>query len=189
MEGTIGEIRMFASNFAPRYWALCQGQLLSIATNQALFAILGTTYGGNGTTTFALPDFRGRSCVGTGQGPGLSIYVEGEMAGHPTTTLLTANMPSHTHTKSGSVTASVAFAAYNGNGNTAEPAGAVPAISAGGELLYASNVDSFFTPTTTTSSSNIMAVNNGGSQPFDNMPPYLAMNYVICLQGIFPSRN
>ena len=97
MEGTIGEIRMFAGTFAPRTWAYCNNQLISIATNTALFSILGTTYGGNGQTTFALPDFRGRVAVGTGQGPGLSNIVLGQMAGTPTVTLLTTNMPAHNH--------------------------------------------------------------------------------------------
>lgn len=189
MEGTIGEIRMFASNFAPRTWAFCAGQLISISSNPALFSIIGTMYGGNGTTTFALPDFRGRSCVGPGQGPGLSFYDEGEMGGHPTTTLLLSNLPSHTHIKTGSISATVAMGAFDGNGNTAEPSGAVPAKSPGGELLYGTTTDATFSPTTTTSASNIMTVNNGSSYPFDNMPPYLVMNYIICLQGVFPSRN
>ena len=98
MEGTIGEIRMFAGNFAPRYWAFCQAQLISIASNTALFSILGTTYGGNGQTTFGLPDFRGRVAVGVGTGPGLSNVVLGEMGGSSTITLTTNNMPAHNHT-------------------------------------------------------------------------------------------
>src|SRR5690349_13883210 len=96
-EPFIGEIIMFAGNFAPRGWAFCQGQILSIAQNTALFSILGTTYGGNGQTTFALPDFRGRVPVGQGQGPGLSSYVLGEVSGTESTTLLTTNMPVHNH--------------------------------------------------------------------------------------------
>src|SRR5215204_7495475 len=101
MEGTIAEIRMFAGTFAPRSWAFCAGQLLSISQNSALFSILGTTYGGNGQTTFALPDFRGRVAVGTGQGPGLSNISLGEQAGVPTVTLLLQEMPMHNHTISG----------------------------------------------------------------------------------------
>ena len=102
MEGTIGEIRMFAGTFAPRTWAFCQNQILSIAQNTALFSILGTTYGGNGQTTFALPDFRGRVAVGTGTGPGLSNIQLGQMAGTPTVTPTTNNMPAHNHAVAGS---------------------------------------------------------------------------------------
>jgi microcystin-dependent protein len=104
MEGTIGEIRMFAGTFAPRTWAFCSNQLISIAQNTALFSILGTTYGGNGQTTFALPDFRGRVAVGTGTGPGLPNVQLGQMAGTPTVTLLTTNMPAHNHAVTGTVT-------------------------------------------------------------------------------------
>jgi microcystin-dependent protein len=104
MEGTIGEIRMFAGNFNPRTWAFCQAQLLPIAQNTALFSILGTTYGGNGQTTFGLPDFRGRVAVGTGQGPGLPNVQLGEMAGTTTVTLLSTNMPAHNHAVTGTVT-------------------------------------------------------------------------------------
>src|SRR6476660_4017904 len=115
MEGTIAEIRLFAGNFAPRSWAFCAGQILSIAQNTALFALLGTTYGGNGQTTFALPDFRGRIAVGTGSGPGLPIMDLGEVAGEPTHTLITTEMPAHNHT--------VAIGAYNGDlANQSNPA-------------------------------------------------------------------
>src|SRR5512140_216933 len=112
----IGEIVMFAGNFAPRSWALCNGQLLPIAQNTALFSILGTTYGGDGRTTFALPDLRGRVPVHPGQGPGLSNYVLGEMAGTENTTLLINNMPAHNHTLN----------AVSDAGDTAAPAGALP---------------------------------------------------------------
>src|SRR5215207_9632471 len=97
-EPFIGEIRMFGGNFAPRGWAFCEGQLLSIAQNTALFSILGTTYGGNGTTTFALPDLRGRVPIQPGQGPGLSPYTLGQMSGQENVTLLITNIPAHTHT-------------------------------------------------------------------------------------------
>src|SRR6187551_745598 len=97
MDGYIAQILFFAGNFAPRNWAFCAGQLLSIASNTALFSLIGTTYGGNGTTTFALPDFRGRTAVGTGQGPGLANITLGEVAGAATTTLLVTQIPAHTH--------------------------------------------------------------------------------------------
>src|SRR5688500_15190919 len=98
MEGTIGEIRLFAGNFAPRSWAFCSGQILSIAQNTALFSILGTTYGGNGQTTFALPDLRGRVPLSPGQGPGLPNYTLGQMSGETTHTLTQSEMPTHNHT-------------------------------------------------------------------------------------------
>ena len=104
MEGTIAEIRMFAGNFPPKNWAFCQSQILAISQNTALFSLLGTNYGGNGTTTFGLPDFRGRMPVGQGQGPGLSQYVLGELAGSETNTIANANFPAHSHPFSGSVT-------------------------------------------------------------------------------------
>src|SRR5687768_993649 len=103
MEGFIGEIRLFAPNFAPRDWALCNGQLLPINQNQALFSILGTTYGGDGRTTFALPDLRGRSAIGAGSGPGLSSYTLGQQTGSPTTLLSANQLPSHTHAISGNI--------------------------------------------------------------------------------------
>lgn len=103
MEGTLAEIRMFAGNFAPRGWTMCQGQLFSIAQWTAVFALVGTTYGGNGQTTFGVPDFRGRLALGTGQGPGQPSVDLGEMAGVPSTTLLLSNLPQHNHVLSGSL--------------------------------------------------------------------------------------
>lgn len=180
MEGTIGEIRMFAGNFAPRTWAFCQNQTLSIAQNTALFSILGTTYGGNGQTTFALPDFRGRVAVGTGQGPGLSNITLGEMSGTPTVTLTTNNMPIHNH----ALTGAVSMVANGGtDGLTDDPTG---------RRLAGANIYTNFTnePATMVPLQSNLAVGvNGGSQPFSIMPPYLGMNYVICLFGIFPSRD
>ena len=180
MEGTIGEIRMFAGTFAPRTWAYCNNQLISIATNTALFSILGTTYGGNGQTTFALPDFRGRVAVGTGQGPGLSNIVLGQMAGTPTVTLLTTNMPAHNHP----ITGAVSMVANGGtDGLTDDPTGR----RLGGANVYTSftNEPAAMAPL----QSNLSIGASGGSQPFSIMPPYLGMNYVICMFGIFPSRD
>lgn len=180
MEGTIGEIRMFAGTFAPRTWAYCNNQLISIATNTALFSILGTTYGGNGQTTFALPDFRGRVAVGTGQGPGLSNIVLGQMAGTPTVTLLTTNMPAHNHP----ITGAVSMVANGGtDGLTDDPTGR----RLGGANVYTSftNEPAAMAPL----QSNLAIGVSGGSQPFSIMPPYLGMNYVICMFGIFPSRD
>ncbi len=173
MEGTIGEIRMFAGNFAPRTWAFCQGQLLGIAQNTALFSILGTTYGGNGTTTFGLPDFRGRVAVGTGTGPGLSNVQLGQVAGTENNTLTTANLPAHTHTMNASSDAASAGApAANSLGVNAR----------GGITPFAPGATSQVAMASTTGSV-------GNNSPVNNMQPYLGMNYIICLQGIFPSRN
>lgn len=180
MEGTIGEIRMFAGTFAPRTWAFCSGQLISISTNTALFSILGTTYGGNGQTTFALPDFRGRTAVGTGTGPGLSDIQLGQTGGTPTVTLLTTNMPAHNHTVGGSLT----MGSKNGAGNSISPTGNYPAQVAGSNL-YSTTQDAQMAPLNGTLTVGV----TGGSQPFGIMPPYLGMNYIICLFGIFPSRD
>lgn len=171
----LAEIIWFAGNFAPRGWAFCQGQILSIAQNTALFSLLGTTYGGNGQTTFALPDFRSRVAAGTGQGPGLPSMDLGEESGSPTVTLISTEMPAHTHvvTEGGNTT--------DGNPNaTKSPANAYPGYSDSAPL-YAS-----------ASNANMAPINcgiAGGSQPHNNMQPYLGMNYIIAIAGVYPSRN
>ena len=190
MEGTIGEIRMFAGNFAPRNWAFCSGQLMSIAQNTALFSILGTTYGGNGQTTFALPDFRGRTAVGTGQGPGLTNINLGEVSGTETVTLLTTQMPAHTHT----ATATVTQKAVNANGASTDPTGKyIASVVDPTDNKQASFHDGTGqTPVNLNSGSATSAVTigiSGNSQPVPIRNPYLGMNYIICLLGIFPSRN
>lgn len=172
MEGYLAEIRMFAGNFAPRNWAFCQGQLLAIAQNTALFSLLGTTYGGNGQTTFGLPDFRGRVAVGTGQGPGLPSINLGEVSGTPSTTLLVTNMPAHNHT--------LTPLANSSDATASKPAGKYMALTPA--PAYAATQDGTAMGVQTTTIS-------GGSQPFSIMQPYLGMNYIICLFGIFPSRN
>ncbi len=172
MEGTIGEIRLFAGTFAPQSWALCYGQILAIASNTALFSILGTTYGGNGTTTFALPDLRGRTAVGTGQGPGLSNISLGEVSGTESVTLLSSNMPAHTHTLLGSTALA----------NTPTPSGATLAASPTDALLYSTGG-----PNATLSAQSVGVAGNGF--PLGIRNPYLGLNYIICLYGFFPSRN
>jgi microcystin-dependent protein len=177
MEGYIAQIIMFAGTFAPKFWAFCAGQIISISQNTALFSLLGTTYGGNGQTTFALPDLRGRVPVGTGQGPGLPNVVLGQVSGAPTTTLLITNMPAHNHT----ATTSVAVSAAN---TTSE--------EAAGNIL-ANQAQNFYAPVATANGSlggvTTTVGASGGNQPVSIMQPYLGMNFVICLQGIFPSRN
>jgi microcystin-dependent protein len=164
----IGEIRLFPYNFAPRGWAFCQGQIMSIAQNTALFSLLGTTYGGNGQTTFGLPDLRGRRAVSSGQGPGLSFYNLGQVGGTEFTTLSQTNMPAHAH----SVGATMVTAGDN------KPAGNYLAV--GGSYVN-------------TAPNTIMGPQmigpTGGSQPFGLLGPYLALNYCIALEGIYPSRN
>lgn len=179
MEGTIGEIRMFAGTFAPRFWAYCNNQLISISTNTALFSILGTTYGGNGQTTFALPDLRGRMALGTGQGPGLPSVQLGDRSGSPTNTLLTSNLPSHSHTLLLTVTPRGEDSGTLGT----DPSGRVP----GPGNFYSGDTGELVNMAPATS--NLTVGVAGSSQPFSIMPPYLGMNFIICMQGIFPSRN
>jgi microcystin-dependent protein len=180
MEGTIAEIRMFAGNFAPRNWAFCNNQTLPIAQNTALFSLLGTTYGGNGQTTFALPDFRGRVAVGTGQGPGLANITLGQMAGTPTVTLTTATMPAHNHPLTGTVNPT----ANNDAGGLGDTPGNAR-LGAGNFFTAASDALVNMAPAASTLAVGV----NGSSQPFSIMPPYTGMNYIICMFGIFPSRN
>lgn len=168
----IGEIKMFAGNFAIRGWAFCQGQLLSIAQNTALFALLGTTYGGDGQVTFGLPDLRGRIPLGLGQGLGLTNRTQGELAGTETVTLLVTQIPIHTH----------AANCNSGSGNSATPAGNFWAANANTGLPpYAAMPDSAM-------KANAIGI-AGGSQPHENRMPFLGINFIIALEGVFPSRN
>jgi microcystin-dependent protein len=169
----LGEIRMVPFNFPPKGWALCNGQLLSISQNTALFSLLGTTYGGNGTTTFALPDFRSRVPIHAGQGPGLSNYTLGEQTGAESVTLTVGQLPAHNHTVNG----------VAGGGNQASPAGGSPAIeSTGTSLDYSNGV-----PNSPMNAAMVSAT--GSNQPHPNIQPVLCVNFVIALVGIFPSRN
>ena len=170
-EPFVGEIRMFGFNFAPVGWALCNGQLLPISQNQALFALLGTTYGGDGTATFALPNLQSRVPIHQGQGAGLSPYAQGQAGGTEAVTLAAAQMPEHTHR----VKASNSAAAADG------PAGRVLARS--GSHIYTHQPD-----TSTVMNANMLG-DTGGSEPHDNIQPYLAVNFCIALEGIFPARS
>jgi microcystin-dependent protein len=181
MEGTIAEIRMFAGNFAPRNWAFCSAQILPIAQNTALFSLLGTTYGGNGQTTFQLPDFRGRVALGTGQGPGLPSVQLGEIAGSSTTTLTTATMPAHNHPLTGTVNLQI----NNDTAGLSDDA-TNKRFAATGAIFTAVATDLV---SMAPAQSSLAVGVNGSSQPFSIMPPYLGMNYIICMFGIFPSRN
>jgi microcystin-dependent protein len=168
----VAEIRIFGFNFAPRGWAFCNGQLLPIAQNTALFSLLGTTYGGNGQTTFGLPDLQGSAPMHPGQGPGLSLYDLGQIGGEQTVTLLASELPAHQHSVSGTSTA--AALASPANNLWAQGAGRTP------PQLYRSAAPN--TPMLPTNS-------GGGGQPHNNMQPYLCLNFCIALQGVFPPRN
>lgn len=182
-EPYIGQIQAFGFNFPPRGWATCQGQILSIAQNTALFSLLGTTYGGNGQTTFALPDLRGRSGIGQGQGPGLSDIVMGEQSGTENITLLITNMPIHTHVATGTST----LQAEGKPGDSANPQGRMLAGNANTFVSPDSTANkTLFSESVTTTVTNSTA---GGSQPFGKRDPYLGLNFCIALQGIFPPRN
>ena len=195
-EPFIGQLMTVPYNFPPRGWAFCQGQLLAIAQNTALFSLLGTTYGGNGQTTFALPDLRGRVPIGSGQGPGLSPRTLGEMAGTESTTLTSTQMPAHVHNMASgtstmnavNVKASLqapAAGAFLGRGvDTAPTPDSIPEI-------YVPASEAAGKPLIPLAAGNVAGNTSvaGGSQPFSTMQPYLVLNPCIALEGIYPSRN
>jgi microcystin-dependent protein len=168
----LGEIRMFGSNFPPKGWALCNGQIMSIAQNTALFSLLGTFYGGDGVTTFALPNLQGRFALHWGSGGG-SIYSLGQLSGSISTNILTSNLPSHNHALNGVAS----------GGNQPSPVGALPAIESTG-------TSSNYSTAAATGQMNATAIGfTGSGLPLSTMPPYLCVTFIIALQGIFPSRN
>ena len=195
MDEFIGCIKMFGFNFNPRGWALCQGQLLSIAQNTALFSLLGTTYGGNGQTTFGLPDFRGRAAIGQGQGPGLNNYVMGQMAGVEAMTLTQNNLPPHTHTATAVSTSTTTgnIVAENATADAQNPAnkflGSGTSIYANPDATQNRAMAAGTINATTTTDTTVTVNVAGAGQAFDLRTPYLCVNYSICLEGIFPSRN
>ena len=169
----LGQITMFAGNFAPRGWADCNGQLLDIASYSALFSILGTIYGGDGRTNFALPDLRSRVPIHAGTPPGLSGYRLGQQGGSETNTLTVANLPSHTH--------SVTLQGDAGPGTTATPAaGTLPAEAS--EDIYGTGASAVDTGTLTSSAT-------GSGTPVNNIQPYTTIRYIIALEGVYPSRS
>jgi microcystin-dependent protein len=171
----VAEIRLFAGNFAPRGYASCDGQLLSISQNPALFSLLGTTYGGNGQSTFALPNFQGSAAMQQGQGPGLSQRVLGETGGEQNVTLIDSEMPQHTHT------CQVGVGGPRGGAQT--PANNFLGSGTAG-------VDRIFAPSGANSTMNPQALTvTGNGFPHNNLPPYLVVFFVIALQGIFPARG
>ncbi|MCK6640311.1 MAG: tail fiber protein [Bacteroidia bacterium] len=184
-EPFIGEVKIFGFNFAPKMYAQCNGQILSIASNTALFSLLGTTYGGNGQTTFALPNMQGRFPIGQGNGSGLPSHTIGEISGNTYVTLLSSNLPAHIHTLSG---LRVKVAVNGSNGGENAPDSSFPGNNTSQAAYASSNSGG------TTLAAN--AINVGGTTDIsgNNMPiavqnPYLVMNYCIAQYGIFPSRN
>ncbi len=205
-EPFLGEIKMFGGNFAPRGWAFCNGQLLAISTNTALFSILGTTYGGDGRTTFGLPDLRGRVPVhaGMGQpGPGLSPVSLGQVGGTPSTTILTSNLPPHTHTAvlapAGGTPLTPVIAVANTPADQSNPDGNILAQSQVPSRSDPTTVNTYAAAGTTTTGAlsgasitgtgQITVGLTGSGLPIETQSPYLGLNYIIAVQGIFPSRN
>ncbi len=171
----LGEIRIFPFNFAPTGWALCDGQVMPISQNTALFSLLGTSFGGDGKSTFALPDLQGRAPLDFGNGTGLTVRPLGEPGGEPSVTLVQAEMPVHSHVPQ----------AVDGPGDQDGPAGHTWAIAQADprtqDLMYASSGSLQMSAASLSSA--------GGGQPHNNLAPYLVMNFCIALQGIFPSRS
>lgn len=200
MDPTLAEVRIFAGSYEPLSWQFCQGQLLSISVNTALFSLIGTIYGGDGQSTFALPDLRGRVPVGTGAGPGLPVIDVGDVWGTETTTITTSQMPAHTHMIAGagaapitgSITATMNVNTTAGSGG--DPQNAFLGLDGSGSGLYASAATSgnAMAGSAINLNSNGLVVNlngqvqigvTGGSQPINLMQPYLALNYIIAVEG------
>jgi len=206
MEGMIGEIRLFAGNFSPKNWTYCAGQLMAIAQNTALFSILGVTYGGDGKTTFGIPDLRGRVAMGQGTGPGLSPCDLGEKNGSTTAVMTTVNMPMHTHAVLGGGTVQISggvSATVSVNTDAAQSTAVSPANNFIG---FDNTGNALYNPAATANSLNSAAISiqtsgleatlpamqtsvNGQGQAFSIQQPYLGMSYIICVAGIFPARN
>jgi len=183
----VGEIRLFPFNFAPVGWAICNGQLLAISQNTALFSLLGTMYGGNGQTTYALPNLQGRVPMKFGASPGLTDRLQGEAGGTEYVALAVSEMPAHAHT----VSAGGTLRGKNASADRQSPVGAVPAIESAGVTATYSNAlaDTPMRAGAVTFSGPATAVSFGGGTPHENRQPYLTLNYCIALQGVFPARS
>ena len=184
MDGYIGEIRLFGGNFSPRNWAFCDGSLIAVSSNSALFSILGTMYGGDGRTTFALPDLRGRAAVSAGQGPGLSNYRQGQAFGVESNLLNNSHLPAHTHAVEAKLKAS------NQAATTVDPTNAINAQEGGG-FSYDSkdtNVNVDMRADAVEIAGNHTGSTGGGS-PLNNRQASLGLNFIICMIGNYPSRS
>ena len=195
MEGTLANVTIFAGNFAPRTWAYCQGQLLTINSNTALFSLIGTIYGGDGRTTFGLPDLQGRHPISSGHGPGLQTYPLGARGGIEYNYLTASQLPSHTHAVvQQPIVTTVSVPTYTGGDIVNESGNGGSGLAEGGtaKAIYAeggSTSGSLPVFTATTSGGQVSVMAAGASQAVLNLSPYLAMNYIICTQGNVPSRN
>ena len=174
MDPFVAEIRIFPFNFAPKGWAFCDGQLLPLSQNTALFSLLGTTYGGDGKSNFALPDLQGRAPMHPGQGPGLSLHDLGETGGSETVSLLESEIPAHTH----------ALMAQTNPGNVKLPSAAVTLARSGGAAE-----NTYIPPANLVNMNDNTLAPAGGDQPHNNMQPYLTLSFCIALQGVFPPRT
>ena len=171
----VAEIRIFAGNFAPTGWALCNGQLLPISQNTALFSLLGTTYGGDGRSNFALPNLQGSAPMQAGQGPGLSLRDLGEIGGEQSVTLLQTEMPAHSHGAQGSSGSDQVSPTNN--------------AWASGQKLGGANLYAASNPSTNVQMNPFGTSITGGNLPHNNMPPFLCLTFIIALQGVFPARS
>jgi len=183
-ESVIATVRMFGGNFAPRGWALCEGQLLAISSNSALFSLIGTIYGGDGRTTFALPDLRGRIALGNGDGPGLSGVNMGQRGGGEQSFLNQTNLPPHTHGHTAKVSNTNASVSTPVAGNSIATPGTASARAFAATDGFVAGA-----PNVATNGSTVTIGDTGGSIPVNNEQPFLGLNYIICLVGIYPSRN
>ena len=191
-EGFIGEVRLFAGNFAPRGWAFCDGQLMAISQNTALFSILGVTYGGDGRTTFALPDLRGRVAIGPRSGPGLSTYSPGQRGGVQSNTLNLTQLPPHKHDVviNNNGTVSIPVNTEAGNEDEANPGAGVLANTGADNFSSEATSGAKYTGSPLPVQGITASTSNTGSGiSVENRQPYLALNYIICIYGIYPSRN
>jgi microcystin-dependent protein len=172
----VGQIQSFGFIFAPRGWALCDGQLMAISQNPTLFSLLGTTYGGNGTSTFGLPDLRSRVPMHVGTSPAGNTYVQGEIGGEENVSILSSNLPSHNH----------GFTGTTATATSADPL----AGSALASIASTRTADFYYASDATTQSLNSNSISTvGGNQPHTNIQPYLTINWCIALQGVYPSRG
>ena len=189
-EPFLGQVQIFGGNFAPRNWTFCNGQLLSISSNTALFSLLGTTYGGDGRTTFGLPDTRGRAPVGAGHGPGLTNRILGQKAGVENAPVSSAQMAAHNH---GVTTSSPTLGAQSGDATSHEPTAgtvlAAPIVQGNPGLNIYSDQAADQNIEGAEIAGDLVLDDTGGGGSHPNMQPFLAMNYIIALAGLFPSRN
>ncbi|WP_316805484.1 phage tail protein [Pedobacter nototheniae] len=182
MDEYVGIIKIFGGNFAPRGWLLCNGQIVSLSQYQALFAIIGTTYGGNGLSTFGLPDLRGRVPIGTGQGVGLPLVNLGEIGGTPSVSLIVNNLPAHNHL----VTGTVKQAVNADSANTDSPESTYLGPVSTGNLYNNQPSPNVFGGNLAV---NLTTATTGAGTPVNNLQPYLGLSYIICFEGLFPTRN